>query len=116
MSDDSSPVRANIVPLAIVTAIAVGVLTIISFTAKKADDPVEQVSGIVEAITYGPKKSDRTVPERTAIIRLADGTLVQARVAESVKVGSGQKARMLVYQQVFSATRTYELVAAETVK
>ena len=73
---------------------------------------IGEMSGVVEAITVQPSKSGHAGADRTAMIRLADGTLVQASVATPAHVRSGQRAKLQVSEQMLSGTRTYEVVEA----
>jgi len=78
-------------------------------------NPVRSVgdtTGTIEAITVRPSTADHVAGERTAMIRLADGTLVQARVVTPESVRSGQRAKVHVSEQVLSGTRTYEVLEA----
>ena len=92
------------------------IVTLIFLTAKKADKPIDEMNGMIEAVTAGPATPGHAVPDRTAIIRLADGTILQAHVATAAAVHSGQKAKILVYERGLSATRSYEVVDAENVR
>jgi hypothetical protein len=71
-----------------------------------------EVTGMVEAITVQPSTNGHAGADRTAMVRLADGTLVQASVVTAVPVRSGQRAKVLVSEQMLSGTRTYEVVEA----
>ena len=116
MSDSGTSTKSSIVRLAIILAVSVIVLAFIAVTIRKAETQAAQTSGIIEAITFGPSEPGKAAPERTAMVRLADGTLVQAHIATSAKVNAGQRATMLVYQPVFSAAPRYEVGEAQNIK
>jgi hypothetical protein len=69
---------------------------------------VGDTTGTIEAITVRPSTEDHVAAERTAIIRLADGTLVQARVVTPDSVRSDQRAKVHVSEQLLSGTRNCE--------
>jgi HAMP domain-containing protein len=73
---------------------------------------IGEMTGMIEAITVQPSSTGHAGADRTAMIRLADGTLVQASVVTPMLVRSGQRAKVLVSEQMLSGTRTYEVVEA----
>jgi len=101
------------IPYVVIPAI---IVTLIFLMAKKADKPIDEMNGMIEAVTAGPATPEHPVPDRTAIIRLADGTILQAHIATPSAVHSGQKAKILVYERGLSAVRSYEVVDAENVR
>lgn len=94
-----------IVAYTVIVAILLGLLW---FSLQQTGTPVEQTSGIVEAVTFSSSQ-DRPGTQ-TAIVRRPDGTLLQAQVPPNATVRSGDKVDVVGYQQFFSATRTYEIV------
>jgi hypothetical protein len=92
--------------------IAVIVLSFLWFSVRNPSKQVAELSGVIEAVTFRGATDDPRAADRTAVIRLADGTIVQAHVVTRVSVHSGQRARVAVYEHVLSAERTYELVEA----
>ena len=96
--------------------IPIVIIALVWSLAKKADQPVQEMSGVIEAVTLGPVSTDHPTPERTAIIRLADGTILQAQIVTPAVVQAGQTAIIMVYERAFSATRTYEVVGTESAR
>ena len=95
--------------------LAVVIVVFVWFWVTDPQRKVGEMTGMVEAVTLQPAASGHAGADRTAMIRLADGTLVQARVITAAHVRSGQRAKLLVSEQVLSGTRTYEVVdAADT--
>ena len=92
--------------------LALVVLLFIWFWISNPVRSVGDTTGTIEAITVRPSTGDHVAAERTAMIRLADGTLVQARVVTPESVRSGQRAKVHVSEQVLSGTRTYEVLEA----
>ena len=70
------------------------------------------MSGVIEAVTFRGGNDEPAEPDRTAVIRMADGTIVQAHVDTPLNVHSGQRAKIAVYEHLLSAERTYEVVEA----
>lgn len=96
--------------------LALVVLLFIWFWISNPTRSVGEMTGTIEAITSQTGTEGHTGPERTAMIRLADGTLVQARVLSVTPLHSGQRARLAVSEQVLSGARTYEVVEAADVR
>jgi hypothetical protein len=110
MSDAALPSqKMNTVLFAI---LAVVIIVFIYFWVTDPQRAIGEMSGMVEAVTLQPATGGHAGADRTAMIRLADGTLVQARVSTASHVHSGQRAKLLVSEQVLSGTRTYEVVEA----
>lgn len=99
----------NAIPYVIIAAL---VLSFLWFSVRNPSKQVAELSGIVEAVTFRGATDDPRASDRTAVIRLTDGTIIQARVVTPASVHSGQRARIAVYEQVLSAERTYELLEA----
>jgi len=109
MPDALSSQRMNNVLFAI---LAIVVVVFVWFWITDPRRNIGEISGMIEAITVQPSISGHAGAERTAMIRLADGTLVQASVVTPTHVRSGQRAKVLVSEQMLSGTRTYEVVEA----
>ena len=97
----------NATPYAIIAAI---VLSFLWFSVRNPSKQVAEISGTIEAVTFRGATDDPRASDRTAVIRLADGTIVQAHIARQLSVHSGQRARIAVYERVLSSERTYELI------
>jgi hypothetical protein len=112
MSTASTSGRINTILFALFAVVA---LLFIWFWISNPTRSVGETSGTVEAITVQPSTDSHVGPDRTAMIRLGDGTLVQAKVVTPINVHSGQRAKLVIAEQLLSGTRTYEVVeAAET--
>jgi hypothetical protein len=109
-----SPKRSFATPV-LITAISALVLAVVWSSVQKLGAPVDEISGTIEAVTFGPAPAGDGAASRSAIVQLPDGTLVQARITTRVPVQSGQKATLRVYTGVFSPARTYEIVQASSV-
>ena len=94
--------------LAIVVAAAFAVL-MGWFILSHSSRPVEEMMVTVEATTTR-LLPDRQVGERTAMIRLPDGRLMEARILTQDPVRAGQRARIKITEDILSGRRTYELV------
>ena len=92
--------------------LAIVVVVFIWFWITDPRRSVGEMTGVIEAITVQPSANGHAGSDRTAMIRLADGTLVQAAVLTPLHVRSGQRAKLLVSEQMLSGTRTYEVVDA----
>ena len=99
----------NAAPYVIIAAI---VVSFFWFSARNPSKQVAELSGIIEAVTFRGATDDPRASDRTAVIRLTDGTIVQAHIVTPVTVHSGQRARIVVYEHVLSSERTYEVVEA----
>ena len=64
----------------------------------------------VEAVTAGPASGGQSAPERTAMVLMPDGRRLYARIATAEAVRPGQKATIVVTEQLLSGTRTYEII------
>ncbi len=106
---ERAPWIRSATPYVIIAAL---VLSSLWFSVRNPSKQVAEMSGIIEAVTFRGASDDPRVSERTAVIRLADGTIVQAHIVTPLRVHSGQRAKVAVYEQVLSAERTYELVEA----
>jgi HAMP domain-containing protein len=109
MTEAGSQSRINAILFAL---LALVVLLFIWFWISNPMRSVGDTTGMIEAVTVQASTEGNVGAERTAMIRLADGTLVQARVITAASVHSGQRAKMHVSEQVLSGTRTYELLEA----
>jgi len=99
----------NIVLFAI---LAIVVVVFVWFWIADPRRSIGEMSGMIEAITVQPSMVGHAGADRTAMIRLADGTLVQASVVTPAHVRSGQRAKVRVSEQMLSGARTYEVVEA----
>lgn len=109
MSDALPSQRMNNV-LFVILAIVIAVF--IWFWITDPRRSMGEMTGMVEAITVQPSTGGHAGADRTAMVRLTDGTLVQASVATPATVRSGQRAKVLVSEQMLSGTRTYEVIEA----
>jgi HAMP domain-containing protein len=109
MSEALPSQRMNNILFAI---LAIVIVVFIWFWITDPRRNVGEMSGTIEAITVQPSTNGHVGSDRTAMIRLADGTLVQASVVTPMHVRSGQRAKVLVSEQMLSGTRTYEVVEA----
>ncbi|HET7362499.1 MAG TPA: hypothetical protein VFJ70_02885 [Burkholderiales bacterium] len=99
----------SLTPFAIIAAV---VLSFLWFSVQNPSKQVAELSGVIEAVTFRGATDDPLASDRTAVIRLADGTIVQAHIVTPLNVHAGQRARVAVYERVLSAERTYKLVEA----
>jgi hypothetical protein len=99
----------SVAPYALIAAI---VLTFFWFSFKNPSKQVGELSGTIEAVTFRGANDQPGASDRTAVIRLTDGTIVQAHILAPLSVHAGQQARIAVYEHVLSAERRYELVDA----
>ena len=79
------------------------------FILSHSSRPIEKIMVTVEATTTR-LLPDRQIGERTAMIRLADGRLMEARILTQDSVRAGQRAKIKVTEDILSGRRTYELV------
>jgi HAMP domain-containing protein len=107
-ANDRAAIRA-VAPYAIIGAI---VLAFFWFSLRNPSSQVAEISGTIEAVTFRGDTDAPGIADRTAVIRLADGTMLQAHVAAPLSVHSGQQARIVVYERILSAERTYEVIDA----
>jgi hypothetical protein len=71
--------------------------------------PVEEVLVTVEATTTR-LLPDKQVAERSAMIRLPDGRLMEARILTQDPVRAGQRAKIKITEDLLSGRRSYELI------
>jgi predicted membrane protein len=90
--------------------IASVVLAFVWFSVSRTERPLEEITATVEGVTFGPA-ADHASQERTALIRMANGSVIEARIATPEKVQSGQRARVLVYERALGG-RDYEIIEA----
>lgn len=109
MSEAAASSRINTILFAV---LALVVVLFIWFWISNPMRSVGETTGTIEAITVRASTEGNVGAERTAMVRLADGTLVQARILTAVNVHSGQRAKLHVSEQVLSGTRTYEVLEA----
>ena len=88
------------------------VLAFVWFSVTRTDRPREEITAMIEGVTFGPASAGHG-RERTALIRLADGTVAEARLAARENVHPGQNVRVLVYERAFAGP-TYEIVEADS--
>src|SRR5437763_13048448 len=105
MTDAASSTRINAILFAVLVLV---VALFIWFWISNPMRSVGDTTGTIEAVTVRPSSEGHVSGERTAMIRLGDGTLVQARVLTPESVRSGQRAKVHVSEQLLSGTRTYE--------
>jgi hypothetical protein len=114
MTDARSSRKLDLILFAVLAAV------VVAFAGFWIADPsrtVGETTGTILALTIQPSTGGHAGADRTAMIRLADGTLVQARVVAESNLRSGQRAKLLVSEQLLSGTRTYEVLeSAEDVK
>ena len=109
MTEAASSSRINAILFAL---LALVVALFIWFWISNPTRSVGDTNGTIEAITVRPRAEGIAGAERTAMVRLPDGTLVQARVVTAANVHSGQRAKVHVSEQMLSGTRTYEVLEA----
>jgi hypothetical protein len=107
--EGNQPSIRNASPYVIIGAI---VLSFFWFSFKNPSKQIAELSGTIEAVTFRGANDQPGAPDRTAVIRLTDGTIVQAHILAQLNVHAGQHARIAVYEHVLSAERRYELVEA----
>ena len=90
-------------------AVAAAAIVIGWFILSHSTRPVEELVATVEATTSRPQTDSQTPPDRTAMIRMPDGRLVQARIIAHDPVQAGQRAHIVVIEDLLSGQRTYEL-------
>lgn len=104
----ATSIRA-VAPYIIIAAI---VLAFLWFSVQNPSRQVAEISGVVEAVTFRGASDGPGAADRTAVIRLTDGTIVQAHVLTPLTVHSGQRAKIAVYEHALSTDRTYEVIEA----
>lgn len=112
MPETTSSTR-RLLPYAGIVAAILGIIWFSTTQMRHAD---REIRGVVQAVTESSQIGADGHPMRTALVRLDDGTLIQAHIATAAEVHSDQKAKVLMYEQVFSAARSYELVGVEGAK
>lgn len=101
--------RGKAAPYVVVASM---VLAFVWFSVTRTEHPREEITAIIEGVTYGPMRGDRAV-ERTALIRMVDGVVAEARIVTPEIVQRGQNVRVLVYDRTF-AGRAYEVVGVQS--
>jgi hypothetical protein len=71
---------------------------------------VEEIIATVEATTTRQQSDAQAEPDRTAMIRMPDGRVTQAHIVTQRPVRAGERARIVVTEDVLSGQRTYEVV------
>ena len=104
---DTARLKKSATPVVLVLAIA---FLIAWFVISNSSRRVDVVIATVEAITAGPADEGASGKERTAMIGLADGRGLYARIVTAEAVRPGQKAKIAVTEQLLSGTRTYEVI------
>lgn len=104
----TTPIR-SVAPYVIIAAI---VLAFLWTSVQNPSRQVAEMNGVIEAVTFRGASDGPGAADRTAVIRLTDGTIVQAHILASLSAHSGQRARIAVYEHALSADRTYEVVEA----
>ena len=94
-------------PLVVVAAV---VLLVGWFILSHSSQRLEEVTGNVEATMTRPQADGQSESERTAMIRLPDGRLIEARIVTQDAVQDGQRAKIVVIEDLLSGRRTYELI------
>jgi HAMP domain-containing protein len=112
MTEAASSSRINAILFAL---LALVVLLFIWFWISNPSRSVGDTTGTIEAVTVRASSEGNVGGERTAMIRLADGTLIQAHVVTPTNVHSGERAKVHISEQVLSGTRTYEVLEAPEV-
>ncbi|TMH22837.1 MAG: hypothetical protein E6H63_18620 [Betaproteobacteria bacterium] len=108
-ANEHAPSIRSVAPYVIIGAI---VLVFFWFSVQNPSRQVAEISGTIEAVTFRGATDEPGSSDRTAVIRLADGTIVQAHIVTPHTVHSGQRAKIAVYEHVLSTERTYEVVDA----
>jgi hypothetical protein len=108
-ANDRAARARRVTPYAIIAAV---VLAFIWFSVRNPSTQVGETNGIIEAVTFRGGTDDPSAADRSAVIRLPDGSLVHAHIVASLSVHSGQRARVAVYEHVLSTDRTYEVLDA----
>jgi hypothetical protein len=104
---DTARLKKSATPVVLVLAVA---FLIAWFVISNSSRRVDVVIATVEAITAGPADEGASGKERTAMIGLADGRRLYARIVTAEAVRPGQKAKIAVTEQLLSGTRTYEVI------
>lgn len=97
----------SVAPYVIIAAL---VLTFLWFSVQNPSRQVAEISGVIEAVTFRGESDGPGAADRTAVIRLTDGTIVQAHILAPLTVHSGQRAKIAVYEHALSSDRRYEVV------
>ncbi len=105
LSDYAARAR-SVAPYAVIAAV---VLAFLWFSVSNPSTQIGEISGVIEAVTFS---GGAAAPDRTAVIRLPDGSLVHAHIVASLSAHSGQRARIAVYEHVLSTDRSYEVLDA----
>ena len=94
--------------------IAVVILCVAAFALNQAGGPVTDTRGIVESHTHVP--TDTGPPVQRAVVRLADGAVVQAIVVMPTPIRTGETAKVRVYRRVITGAPKYEVIGVEASK
>ena len=97
----------NVTPYAIIAMI---VVVFVWFAASHGTREVGVITGTIEGVTFRTPSGEKGSEQRSAVIRLSDGTIAQGRIATPGDVRAGQRVKIKVYEELFSSTRTYEVV------
>ncbi len=108
-ANQPAPSIRSVAPYVIIALI---VLAFLWFSVQNPSRQVAEISGVIEAVTFRGESDGPGTADRTAVIRLTDGTIVQAHVLAPLSVHSGQRAKIVVYEHALSTDRTYEVVEA----
>jgi hypothetical protein len=108
-ANQHAPSIRSLAPYVIIGAI---VVVFFWFSVQNPSRQVAEINGTIEAVTFRGATDEPGTADRTAVIRLGDGTIVQAHVVTALAVHSGQLARIAVYEHVLSTERTYAVIAA----
>ena len=93
-----------------VVLVAAAIVLVLWFVVSNSSRRVEEVMVTVEAVTAGAASAGQSAPERTAMVLMPDGRRLYARLATAEAVRPGQKAKIVVTEQLLSGTRTYEII------
>jgi len=108
-ANQPAPSIRAVAPYVIIAAL---VLAFLWFSVQNPSRQVAEITGVIEAVTFRGESDAPGAADRTAVIRLNDGTIVQAHIVAALNAHSGQRARIAVYEHALSSDRTYEVVEA----
>jgi hypothetical protein len=108
-ANDRAARTRGVAPYAIIAAV---VLAFVWLSVRSPSTQVGEIDGTIEAVTFRGGTDGPSAADRSAVIRLPDGSLVHAHIVASLSVHSGQRARVAVYEHVLSTDRTYEVLDA----
>ena len=95
-------------------AVAIAALVVAWLILSHSSRRVEEIVATVEATTTHQQADPQATPDRTAMIRMPDGRLIQARIVTQRPVQAGQQARIIVIEDALSGRRSYELIDVVT--